>query len=237
MAFSPIRRSSASAGSTPAIRQAVRRVRAARRRMGRSYPRHDGDDSCPQFIHFGDGAVLLGEARQLAQIISGPSRADMPGINQSGRTEGSGLLGIAGGHRERRQFDPGNGTGPYIGTRVPVHGGPETLPGFAGEPTLYSEVEQRVASIAGVLCGVVVRHPRRIILRRGLAEDITAHSFRHAVATILDDAGLSARITADVLGHADPAMAQRHYMARGRTHHAAAAALDQAVASASRAAN
>ncbi|MBF6426076.1 phage integrase family protein [Nocardia cyriacigeorgica] len=78
---------------------------------------------------------------------------------------------------------------------------------------------------------------QRVRTALGLAEDITAHSFRHAVATILDDAGLSARITADVLGHADPAMTQRHYMARGRTHHAAAAALDQAVASASRAAN
>ncbi|WP_253787056.1 site-specific integrase [Nocardia amikacinitolerans] len=63
----------------------------------------------------------------------------------------------------------------------------------------------------------------------GMADDITAHSFRHAVATILDDAGLSARVTADVLGHADPAMTQRHYMARGRTHHAAAEALERAV--------
>ena len=63
----------------------------------------------------------------------------------------------------------------------------------------------------------------------GMADDITAHSFRHAVATILDDAGLSARITADVLGHADPAMTQRRYMAPGRTHHAAAEAVERAV--------
>ncbi|MBF6445731.1 tyrosine-type recombinase/integrase [Nocardia farcinica] len=62
-----------------------------------------------------------------------------------------------------------------------------------------------------------------------IPDDVTAHSFRHAVATILDDAGLSARITADVLGHADPAMTQRHYMARGRTHRAAADALDRAI--------
>ncbi|WP_280438882.1 tyrosine-type recombinase/integrase [Nocardia cyriacigeorgica] len=62
-----------------------------------------------------------------------------------------------------------------------------------------------------------------------IPDDVTAHSFRHAVATILDDAGLSARVTADVLGHADPAMTQRHYMARGRTHRAAADALDRAI--------
>ncbi|MEU4321521.1 tyrosine-type recombinase/integrase [Nocardia fluminea] len=58
---------------------------------------------------------------------------------------------------------------------------------------------------------------------------MSPHSFRHVVATILGDAGLSARITADVLGHADPAMTHRHYMARGRTHQAAADALDRAV--------
>ncbi|WP_405179210.1 site-specific integrase [Nocardia sp. NBC_01377] len=62
-----------------------------------------------------------------------------------------------------------------------------------------------------------------------IPDDVTAHSFRGAVATILDDAGLSARVTADVLGHVDPAMTQRRYMARGRVHHAAAGALDRAV--------
>ncbi|MVU79488.1 tyrosine-type recombinase/integrase [Nocardia sp. ET3-3] len=63
----------------------------------------------------------------------------------------------------------------------------------------------------------------------GIPDDITAHSFRGAVATILDDAGLSARVTADVLGHADPSMTQRRYMARGRVHPAAADALHRAV--------
>lgn len=63
----------------------------------------------------------------------------------------------------------------------------------------------------------------------GIPDDITAHSFRGAVATILDDAGLSARVTADVLGHADPSMTQRRYMARGRVHTAAADALQRAV--------
>ncbi|NKX91267.1 MULTISPECIES: tyrosine-type recombinase/integrase [Nocardia] len=65
----------------------------------------------------------------------------------------------------------------------------------------------------------------------GFAEDITPHSFRHAVATILDDAGLSARVTADVLGHVDVAMTQRYYMARGRPHRTAANVLDRAIGS------
>ncbi|MEU4345691.1 tyrosine-type recombinase/integrase [Nocardia sp. NPDC023852] len=59
--------------------------------------------------------------------------------------------------------------------------------------------------------------------------DVTPHSLRGAVATILDDAGLSARVTADVLMHVDPAMTQRRYMARGRVHQAAADALERAV--------
>ncbi len=71
---------------------------------------------------------------------------------------------------------------------------------------------------------------QRVRTALGIPDDITAHSFRGAVATILDDAGLSARIAADVLGHADPSMTQRRYMARGRVHTAAAAALDEAVA-------
>ncbi|BAX98800.1 phage integrase [Mycobacteroides stephanolepidis] len=71
---------------------------------------------------------------------------------------------------------------------------------------------------------------RRVRSALGLPVSITAHSFRKAVATILDDAGLSARIAADVLGHADPSMTQRFYMARGRAHSEAATALHQAIA-------
>ncbi|SFN87686.1 hypothetical protein SAMN05444423_11822, partial [Nocardia asteroides] len=37
------------------------------------------------------------------------------------------------------------------------------------------------------------------------------------------------RVTADVLGHVDPAMTQRHYMARGRPHKAAADVLNHAI--------
>ncbi|MBW0275277.1 integrase [Nocardia sp. MH4] len=63
----------------------------------------------------------------------------------------------------------------------------------------------------------------------GIAEDITAHSFRHAMATILDDAGLSARITADVLRQADVSTAQKYYLERGRPHKVAADIVDNAL--------
>lgn len=70
---------------------------------------------------------------------------------------------------------------------------------------------------------------RRVRSALSLPDDITPHSFRKAVATIIDDAGLSARVAADMLGHADPAMTQRVYFARGRAHPAAANALQQAI--------
>lgn len=70
---------------------------------------------------------------------------------------------------------------------------------------------------------------RRVRSALGLHVKITGHSFRKAVATILDDAGLSATVAADVLGHSDPSMTQRVYFARRRTHPAAAEAVHQAI--------
>nr|WP_231608919.1 site-specific integrase [Mycobacterium shottsii] len=52
--------------------------------------------------------------------------------------------------------------------------------------------------------------------------DATSHSFRKTVATLIDDAGLSARIGADHLGHTRISMTQDRYMARGRVHTAVA---------------
>ncbi len=59
--------------------------------------------------------------------------------------------------------------------------------------------------------------------------DISSHSFRKTVATLIDDAGLSARIGADYLGHAKVSMTQDRYMSRGRVHTEVAELLDQAV--------
>ncbi len=60
--------------------------------------------------------------------------------------------------------------------------------------------------------------------------DISSHSFRKTVATLIDDAGLSARIGADHLGHAKVSMTQDRYMSRGRVHNEVANLLDKAVA-------
>lgn len=55
---------------------------------------------------------------------------------------------------------------------------------------------------------------------------VTSHVFRKTVLTVLDDAGLSPRMVADVAGHSDPSMTQRVYMERGKVSAAAADALE-----------
>ena len=67
---------------------------------------------------------------------------------------------------------------------------------------------------------------RRVREQLGVPE-VTTHSFRKTVATLIDDRGLSARIGADQLGHARPSMTQDVYMARGKVHTQVAEALDE----------
>ncbi|HEX3785997.1 MAG TPA: tyrosine-type recombinase/integrase [Pseudonocardiaceae bacterium] len=62
--------------------------------------------------------------------------------------------------------------------------------------------------------------------KRAGYEWVTFHTFRKTVATLLDDAGLSARQIADVLGHAHPSMTLNSYMGRGQASRASADALD-----------
>jgi integrase len=59
--------------------------------------------------------------------------------------------------------------------------------------------------------------------------DVTSHSFRKTVATLIDHEGLSARIGADHLGHTHVSMTQDRYVARGRVHTQVADLLDRTV--------
>lgn len=60
-------------------------------------------------------------------------------------------------------------------------------------------------------------------------EWVTSHVFRKTAATIMDDAGLTARQIANVLGHARPSMTQDVYMSRTATDPRAASALHGAL--------
>ncbi|MGB8388244.1 site-specific integrase [Mycobacterium sp.] len=59
--------------------------------------------------------------------------------------------------------------------------------------------------------------------------NVTTHSFRKTVATLIDDHGLSARVGADHLGHSKVSMTQDVYMARGKVHTQVANLLDDAI--------
>ncbi|MGN2640944.1 site-specific integrase [Nocardia takedensis] len=66
---------------------------------------------------------------------------------------------------------------------------------------------------------------------RGLlgVPDVSSHSFRKALATMLDDAALSARVGADQLGHRQVSMTQDVYFGRGRVHREVAEVVDRLV--------
>lgn len=73
---------------------------------------------------------------------------------------------------------------------------------------------------------------RRVLkqaLERAGFDWVTSHHFRKTTATLLDDAGLSARLIADQLGHARPSMTQDVYMGRKAVDPRAAAALESAL--------
>jgi integrase len=61
------------------------------------------------------------------------------------------------------------------------------------------------------------------------ASQVSTHSFRKTVATLIDDQGLSARIGAGHLGHAKVSMTQDRYMARGKLHPQVAELLERAI--------
>jgi len=73
------------------------------------------------------------------------------------------------------------------------------------------------------------RRDFRAALDRAGFEWVTTHSFRKTTATLLDQAGLSARVVADQLGHARPSMTQDVYMGRRAVDPGAVAALEEAL--------
>lgn len=73
-----------------------------------------------------------------------------------------------------------------------------------------------------------VRRDLRLAARRAGFGWVTSHNFRKTTATILDDAGMSARMIADQLGHARPSMTQDVYLGRKAPHQRVVAALDLA---------
>jgi integrase len=66
----------------------------------------------------------------------------------------------------------------------------------------------------------------RDVFDRAGYPDITSRTFRRTVATLMDQAGLSARAAADQLGHAKVSMTQDHYYGRRKACTGAAKVLE-----------
>lgn len=109
-----------------------------------------------------------------------------------------------------------------------------------GLPTVVVEMLRRRRAVTRNPLGPVfpgafgeLRDPSNVAreLRRAfdLAEYpwVTSHTFRKTVATVLDDAGLSARQIADQLSHSRPSMTQDVYMKRNARNSRQVAALDE----------
>jgi integrase len=84
-------------------------------------------------------------------------------------------------------------------------------------------------SLGGLRDPKNTRRDVRAALDRAGFDWVTSHSFRKTTATMLDEAGLSARVIADQLGHARPSMTQDVYMGRKAVDARVAAALEDAL--------
>ncbi len=111
------------------------------------------------------------------------------------------------------------------------------LPGFA---VAMLEARERRAEMVFPSAVDTYRDPdtvsrqwRQVRAALGL-EWVTTHTFRKTVATLIDEEGLSARVAADHLGHAQVSMTTDVYFGRGRTHSVVADALDAVVGGSNR---
>jgi len=80
------------------------------------------------------------------------------------------------------------------------------------------------------ICALRHAHPTVKIggsrFRHAGFDGVTSHYFRKTVATLMDEAGLSARAAADQLGHAKPSLTTDIYMGRRKRATGAAEVLE-----------
>jgi integrase len=84
-------------------------------------------------------------------------------------------------------------------------------------------------SLGGLRDPKNTRRDVRAALDRAGFDWVTSHSLRKTTATMLDEAGLSARVKADQLGRARPSMTQDVYMGRRAVDARVAEALEDAL--------
>lgn len=167
-------------------------------------------------------------------IATGLRRSELLGLRWSDFDESSGTLTVTGKvirvhgdglqRVDETKSAAGRRTLPLPKFAIEALRGRRSLPYLGEQDTIFP-------STAGTL-----RDPNnfgkewRTVRNELGVPEVTTHSFRKAVATLIDDDGLSARIGADHLGHSKVSMTQDRYMTRGRIHGEVANLLDRVIA-------
>jgi len=172
-----------------------------------------------------DGSVVFGGAEHLAALGSLAPRCRGDAVDR--RSRAGALVGCLeadrpradaqGDQDARRTRDPGS---PILGGGRPAKTlGPRRAPGGSGALQLAWWLSRPQNT----------RWDVRAALDRAGFDWVTWHSFRKTTATMLDEAGLSARVIADQLGHATRSMTQDVYLARKAVDARVAEALEDAL--------
>jgi integrase len=211
---SPIRSKSRPKGAT-ALTGAELRGLLGQLRASEACQRHDLVDPITLFIATG---LRISELLGLEWTNFDEPAAMLMITGKVIRAAGKGLVRV-----DETKTAAGRRTLPLPSFAVTVLSGRRSLP-YLGQQTMV------FPSTAGTLRDPDNFRARWREVRDDLGvPDVTSHSFRKSVATLIDDEGLSARIGADHLGHARISMTQDKYMARGRTHTAVADMLDRTI--------
>jgi integrase len=211
---SPMRSRSRSKGATALTADELRGL-LSRLRASEACQHHDLVDPITLFIATG---LRISELLGLLWTNFDESAATLTVTGKLIRAAGKGLIRL-----DETKTAAGRRTLPLPGFAVTVLSARRSLP-YLGEHTMI------FPSTAGTWRDADnLRRLWREVRDELGVPDATSHSFRKTVATLIDDAGLSARIGADHLGHTRISMTQDKYMARGRVHAAVADMLDRTI--------
>jgi integrase len=211
---SPIRSKAGPKGASALTADELRGL-LAQLRASEACQRHDLVDPITLFIATG---LRISELLGLEWVNFDESAATLTVTGKVIRAAAKGLVRV-----DETKTAAGRRTLPLPGFAVTVLSVRRELPYLGRQPMIFP------STVGTWRCPDNFRARWREV-REGLGvPDATSHSFRKTVATLIDDAGLSARIGADHLGHTRISMTQDKYMARGRSHSAVAEMLDRAI--------
>jgi hypothetical protein len=123
-------------------------------------------------------------------------------------------------------------SGTVAGPATSLNARTRAFTGRGGEQPAHQPGQVGHLGVANIETGIGLRDPSNTSDHLRDAFDdagyewVTSHVYRKTVATLMDEAGLSARQVADQLGQADITTTQRHYLGRTKIARNAARVLD-----------